>query len=92
MSAPRLPTGADQQVPLEALARLDADVLILDRDDAGGPSLADAVLEHPVVRRWRGAWSSFRCPRACGPAPGPELGEAVRRLVAATAGAREAAR
>jgi iron complex transport system substrate-binding protein len=87
-----LATGANRQVPLEVLAGLDADVLILDRDDAGGPSLAGAVLEHPVVRALARRMAIVSLPSRLWTCAGPELAEAVRRLVAATASAREAAR
>jgi iron complex transport system substrate-binding protein len=87
-----LTVGANRQVPLEVLAGLDADVLILDRDDAGGPSLAGAVLEHPVVRALARRMTIVSLPSRLWTCAGPELAEAVRRLVAATARAREAAR
>jgi iron complex transport system substrate-binding protein len=90
--AASLPTGAGQQVPLEALARLGADVLILDRDDDGAPSLAGAILAHPLLRALARRMVLVSLPSRLWTCAGPQLGEAVRRLVAATAGAREAAR
>ncbi|THD48324.1 MAG: ABC transporter substrate-binding protein [Bradyrhizobium sp.] len=80
--------GADRQVPLEVLARLDADVLILDREDNGGPSLAGAILDHPVVQALSRRMTIVSLPSRLWTCGGPEIAEAVRRLVAATAGAR----
>ena len=80
--------SADHQVPLEVLARLDADVLILDRDKSGGPSLAGAILDHPVVRALARRMIVVSLPSRLWTCAGPEIAEAVRRLVAATATAR----
>ena len=47
--AARLDLGAYQQIPLERLAMLDADVLIVDSEGFAAPSLATEALSHPIV-------------------------------------------
>ena len=87
--AARLDIAADEQVPLEIVALLGADVLILDRDEAGAPSLADAALDHPAIAALARRTTIVSLPARLWTCGGPEIAEAVERLAAA-ARAREA--
>jgi len=86
--AARLDIAADAQVPLEVVALLGADVLILDRDESGAPSLADAALDHPAIAALARRMTVVSLPARLWTCGGPEIAEAVERLAAAAAAAR----
>jgi iron complex transport system substrate-binding protein len=87
--AARLAIAADEQVPLEIVALLGADILILDRDENSAPSLADAALDHPAIAALAQRMTIVSLPARLWTCGGPEIAEAVERLAAA-ARAREA--
>jgi iron complex transport system substrate-binding protein len=86
--AARLDIAADQQVPLEVVALLGADVLILDRDKQSAPSLADAALDHPAIAALARRMTIVSLPSRLWTCGGPEIVEAVERLAAAAKAAR----
>ena len=86
--AARLDIAADEQVPLEVVALLGADLLILDRDEAGAPSLADAALDHPAIAALARRITIVSLPARLWTCGGPEIAEAVERLATAAAAAR----
>ena len=86
--AARLDIAADEQVPLEVVALLGADVLILDRDESGAPSLADAALDHPAIAALAQRMTVVSLPSRLWTCGGPEVVEAVERLAAAAKAAR----
>ncbi|WP_232627714.1 ABC transporter substrate-binding protein [Methylobacterium sp. Leaf118] len=71
------------QVPLEAAAFADADLLVVDAGMPGHPSLADAVLHHPVVRSLHRSGRTVAIPNRFWTCPGPQMAEVVARLAAA---------
>jgi len=83
--AARLDIAADAQVPLEVVALLGADILILDRDEASAPSLADATLDHPAIAALASRMTIVSLPARLWTCGGPEIAEAVERLAAAAA-------
>ncbi|MGA2495314.1 MAG: ABC transporter substrate-binding protein, partial [Roseiarcus sp.] len=88
--AARLDIAADEQVPLEVVALLGADVLILDRDENSAPSLADAALDHPAIAALARRMTIISLPSRLWTCGGPEIVEAAERLAAAAAAARVA--
>ncbi len=88
--AARLDIAADEQVPLEVVALLGADILILDRDENSAPSLADAALDHPAIAALAQRMTIVPLPARLWTCGGPQIAEAVERLAAAAARAREA--
>lgn len=82
-----LDIGAYQQMPLERLALLDADVLILDGERYAAPSLATEALAHPIVAALARHMKVVALPPRLWTCAGPELVEAVETLVEATAAA-----
>ena len=86
--AARLDIAGDEQVPLEVVALLGADLLILDRDEASAPSLADAVLDHPAIAALARRMTVVSLPSRLWTCGGPQIAEAVERLAAAAAAAR----
>ncbi len=89
--AAHLDIAADEQVPLEVLALLGADLLILDRDGSIAPSLADAVLDHPAIAALARRMTVVSLPSRLWTCGGPEIAEAVERLAAAAAARAQAA-
>ncbi len=83
--AARLDVGAYQQIPLERLALLDADVLIVDSEGFAEPSLATAALSHPIVAALARRLKVVTLPSRLWTCPGPGVVEAVQRLADATA-------
>jgi iron complex transport system substrate-binding protein len=83
-----LDIGAYQQIPLERLARLDADVLILDSEGFAAPSLATEALSHPIVAALSRRMKVVALPSRLWTCAGPALVDAVERLVEATAEAK----
>lgn len=70
-------------VPLEAAALADADLVVLDAGEAGTPSLADALLHHPILERLRAQGRTVPIPNRLWTCPGPQVAEVVARLAAA---------
>jgi hypothetical protein len=77
------------QVPLEAAAFANADLIVLDDASGGTPSLADALLHHPVLERLRREGRTVSIPNRLWNCPGPQIAEVVKRLAEA-ASARSA--
>ncbi|KAB1073781.1 ABC transporter substrate-binding protein [Methylobacterium planeticum] len=71
------------QVSLEAAALADVDLVILDEGARGAPSLADALLRHPVLAELRRQGRTVSVPNRLWTCPGPQVAEVVTRLVAA---------
>ncbi len=78
--AARLDIGGYQQMPLERVALLDADVLIANAEEAGAPSLATDDLNHPMVRALGRKLRVVALPARLITCSGPGLVEAVRLL------------
>jgi len=81
--AARLDIGAYQQLPLERLAMLDADVAIVDSEGVAAPALATEALAHPVVAALARRMTVVSLPSRLWTCPGPALADAVRILAAA---------
>nr|WP_244413636.1 ABC transporter substrate-binding protein [Methylorubrum extorquens] len=88
--AAELGRGGAGQVPLEVAALADADLIVMDEEN-GAPSLATAILHHPVLKRLAGEGRLVTIPNRLWTCPGPQAAEVVRRLADA-ARARRAAR
>ena len=71
------------QVPLEALVLADPDLVVLDEAERGRPSLADALLHHPILARYRREGRTVSIPNRLWTCPGPQIAEVVERLAAA---------
>ncbi|MCE4223936.1 ABC transporter substrate-binding protein [Methylobacterium sp. C25] len=71
------------QVPLEAAAFADADLIVLDDSNPGTPSVADALLHHPVLERLRREGRTVSIPNRLWNCPGPQVVEVVKRLTEA---------
>jgi iron complex transport system substrate-binding protein len=87
--AARLDVGVYQQIPLERLAVLDADALIVDSEGFAEPSLATEALRHPIVAALTRRMRVVPLPSRLWTCAGPALVDAVRTLAEATAEARE---
>ncbi len=70
-------------VPLEAAALADADLIVVDASEAGTPSLADALLHHPILERLRAQGRTVPIPNRLWTCPGPQVAKVVARLAAA---------
>ncbi|MGO9742696.1 MAG: ABC transporter substrate-binding protein [Roseiarcus sp.] len=88
--AARLDIGSYEQIPLERLALLHADVLIANSEVTGAPSLATDGLSQPLIKALARKMKVVSLPARLWTCPGPGLVDAVRRLVEATRGARVA--
>lgn len=71
------------QVPLEAAVLADADLIVLDAYDPGTPSLADALLRHPVLAALAREGRTVSIPNQLWTCPGPQVAEVVARLAQA---------
>ncbi|MGU3537590.1 ABC transporter substrate-binding protein [Methylobacterium sp. A54F] len=71
------------QVPLEAAAMADADLIVVDEAAPGAPSLADTLLHHPVFRALAREHRTVAIPNRYWTCPGPQVAEVVARLAAA---------
>ncbi|WP_342154103.1 ABC transporter substrate-binding protein [Methylorubrum sp. SB2] len=76
------------QVPLEAAALANADLIVTDEGAPGLPSLADTLLHHPVFRALKEKGRTVSIPNRFWTCPGPQVAEVVARLGAAAANAR----
>lgn len=88
--AAELGRGGAGQVPLEVAAFADADLIVLDEEN-GAPSLATAILHHPVLMRLAAEGRLVTVPNRLWTCPGPQAADVVKRLADA-ADARKAAR
>jgi iron complex transport system substrate-binding protein len=88
LAARRLDIAADAAVPLEVVASLEPDVLILDRSEEVAPSLAEAALDHPAIRALARRMTIVALPARLWTCGGPEIAEAVERLAAVATSAR----
>ncbi|KTS10827.1 ABC transporter substrate-binding protein [Methylobacterium radiotolerans] len=71
------------QVPLEAAALADPDLIVVDEGASGSPSLADTLLHHPVFRALARAHRTVDIPNRFWTCPGPQVAEVVARLAEA---------
>lgn len=71
------------QVPLEAAAFANADLIVTDEGAPGTPSLADTLLHHPVFRALAREGRTVAVPNRFWTCPGPQIAEVVARLAAA---------
>lgn len=78
------------QVALEAVALSQTELLILDTEPGGPPSLADAILHHPVLARLGDRVRLIALPARLWTCPGPAVLDAIELL--AEAAARRGAR
>uniref|UniRef100_UPI003F881EFE ABC transporter substrate-binding protein n=1 Tax=Methylobacterium sp. NMS12 TaxID=3079766 RepID=UPI003F881EFE len=77
------------QVPLEAAALANPDLIVVDEGAPGSPSLADTLLHHPVFRALARAYRTVNIPNRLWTCPGPQVAEVVAKLAeAANARAR----
>lgn len=88
--AATLDIGAYQQISLERLALLDADVLIVDNEGFRAPSLATAALRHPIVAELSRRMKVVSLPSRLWTCAGPAVVDAIQLLADATAEMREA--
>ena len=82
--ATRLGFESYLQMPLEAIALQQADVLILDGESADAPSLATEALHHPIFARLGGRPKLVSMPSRLWTCAGPSVIDAVERLVEET--------
>jgi iron complex transport system substrate-binding protein len=75
------------QIPLEAVALQQADVLILNGESGGAPSLATETLRHPIVRKLGERLKVVFMPPRLWTCAGPAIVDAVRLLITQTSGA-----
>lgn len=68
------------QVPLEAAALANPDLIVVDEGAPGSPSLADTLLHHPVFRALAWAHRKVDIPNRFWTCPGPQVAEVVARL------------
>lgn len=85
--AAELDKGNYLQIPLEAVALQGADIVIVDGESDGPPSLATETLNHPVVAALGRRVRIVSMPAKLWTCGGPNLVDAAQRLIAATRGA-----
>ena len=71
------------QVPLEAVALANPDLIVVDAGAPGSPSLADTLLHHPVFQALARAHRTVDIPNRLWTCPGPQVAEVVARLAEA---------
>lgn len=89
--AGRLDLGGHAQVPLETLVLENAEILVVDTDRDGPPSLATVVLQHPVFAKLRDRIVTASVPSRLWTCAGPSVIEAIERLRRTTATVRKRA-
>lgn len=82
--AARLGIDSYLQISLEAVALENAEVLILNGESGGLPSLATEALHHPIVTRLAGRLEVVSVPSRLWTCAGPSLVDAIRLLIDAT--------
>jgi len=85
--AARLGIDNHLQIPLEAVALQQADVLILNGESGGAPSLATETLHHPIVRKLGEKLRVVFMPSRLWTCAGPAVVDAVRLLIRQTSDA-----
>ncbi|MCB1533850.1 MAG: ABC transporter substrate-binding protein [Rhodoblastus sp.] len=90
--ASRVGSGGYLQVPLEAVALQQADVMILNSEAYGAPSLATAALDHPIIKALGRRLRVIALPPKLWTCVGPNLVDATRSLIARTRGAEAVTR
>jgi iron complex transport system substrate-binding protein len=81
--AARMNLGNYTQLPLEVVVRSNVDILIVSARRVGPPSLATALLDHPVLSKLGPKTHVVVMPTKLWSCGGPEVAEAVARLHAA---------
>ncbi|QGY01871.1 ABC transporter substrate-binding protein [Methylobacterium mesophilicum SR1.6/6] len=71
------------QVPLEAAALANPDLIVVNEGAPGWPSLADTLLHHPVFQTLARAHRTVDIPNRFWTCPGPQVAEVVARLAEA---------
>ncbi len=71
------------QVPLEAAALANPDLIVVDEGVPGSPALADTLLHHPVFQAFARAHRTVDIPNRFWTCPGPQVAEVVARLAEA---------
>ncbi|UIY43403.1 ABC transporter substrate-binding protein [Methylobacterium radiotolerans] len=71
------------QVPFEAAALANPDLIVVDEGSPGWPSLADTLLHHPVFQALARAHRTIDIPNRFWTCPGPQIAEVVARLAEA---------
>lgn len=89
--AARLGFANYRQIPLEAIALQQADVLILNGERDGPPSLATEALNHPIVAALGRRLRVISMPSRLWTCAGPSVVEAIRLLIERTSGQTVAA-
>ncbi len=72
------------QIPLETVALQQADVLILNGESAGAPSLATEALHHPIVEKLGEKLKVVSMPSGLWTCAGPSVLDAVELLIERT--------
>jgi iron complex transport system substrate-binding protein len=78
--AARMNLGSYTQLPLETVVRSDVDILIISARRDGPPSLATALLDHPVLSKLGPKTHIVLMPTNLWSCGGPEVAEAIARL------------
>ena len=86
--AARLDIGAYEQMPLERIALLDADVLVTNSEGVGLPSLATEALHHPMIAALSHKMRVVAVPARLWTCAGPWIADAVQLLAESTADLR----
>lgn len=86
--AARLDIGSYEQMPLERIASLDADVLVANSEGVGLPSLATEALHHPMIAALSRKMRVVAVPARLWTCAGPWIADAVQLLADATADLR----
>lgn len=81
--ATHMKLGNYSQLPLEIAVRSDVDILIISARRDGPPSLATALLDHPVLSKLGPKTHIVVLPTNLWSCGGPEVAEAIARLRAA---------
>ena len=81
--AAHMKLGNYSQLPLEIAVRSDVDILIISARRDGRPSLATALLDHPVLSKLGPKTRIVVLPTNLWSCGGPEVAEAIARLRAA---------
>jgi iron complex transport system substrate-binding protein len=81
--AAHMKLGNYSQLPLEIAVRSDVDILIISARRDGPPSLATALLDHPVLSKLGPKTHIVVLPTNLWSCGGPEVAEAIARLRAA---------
>lgn len=78
-----------RQIPLETVLLTGAEILIVDAEASGGPSMTTQLLHHPALVKADRMLDIARLPSRLWNCPGPHLVDAVERLALAASRARD---